>query len=786
MRRFLTLVCLLCLAIPAGISISGCTRNPGAAYCNGLGYGLKDTDLDVLTLQPQTTGISIAYGQTHSVSPPTATTCKGTSAAVTSFTWGTSNNQLADVSPSGTICAGTWNRNSGGGIANYTICTPPTSPAASAVAYLTATSNAVTSNPVAIYVHAPVTALSLVGPTQCLSQGAQWPTPLDVRAYYEIGGAQTLLCAPNSTSVPSCSSAIGAVTYNVTTSSVAEIDNVTNLITAEMPGDSAITASISGTGGIAGYFSTCPPASIKVALADGATSGTVTQGVTQNLVTTVTDTNGNNITGLSLVYQSTDPMDISTGAEGAITANYPAVASITAICEPTSCNPAPINVFGEYGNGLSLASDPVIVTVPGTASQYAWYGAPGQSQYLVPVNMLDGTVGSTIRLPYVPNSMLADASAANIYFGSSHELMAISTVSGTLSTQNTSVPGMVLAVSPNNTTLVINDQSRQILDIFSLSGGIESSHGGMGTSASFAPDNQTVYITDSAAAGAGHSDTLYVFNNSTGWSISPLPSSNAATCASSSSCRARSLAVTVPSVGAYSSGTSTVANTWCPSGTVGNYANMTLYPQADVVPAQTDVLAATTDGKHILGAALVGAGVTLTDIGVTIPTTVCPGVASGAALGSALTPLFTGGAVTATKQVNVSATAVNQIVASPASNLAFVTYSADATNTNATLPYYIPAATGAGTLNYVTLTNGAAISAPVAGTFTPDNSLFLVSTAGDNQIHSINVKTLTDTQQISPNLPGCTVATDLGCTLSGAGGGIVPATAIVVKPRSTT
>ena len=45
MRRFLTLVCLLCLAIPAGISISGCTRNPGANYCNGLGYGMKITDV---------------------------------------------------------------------------------------------------------------------------------------------------------------------------------------------------------------------------------------------------------------------------------------------------------------------------------------------------------------------------------------------------------------------------------------------------------------------------------------------------------------------------------------------------------------------------------------------------------------------------------------------------------------------------------------------------------------------------------------------------------------------
>jgi hypothetical protein len=44
----------------------------------------------------------------------------------------------------------------------------------------------------------------------------------------------------------------------------------------------------------------------------------------------------------------------------------------------------------------------------------------------------------------------------------------------------------------------------------------------------------------------------------------------------------------------------------------------------------------------------------------------------------------------------------------------------------------------------------------------------------------------TDTQQISPNLPACTPdGNDLGCTYTGTGT-VVPATAIVVKPRPTT
>ena len=77
MRRFLTLVCLLCLAVPAGITISSCSRNPGANYCNGLGYGMKITDVDTITLQPATTGISLAFGQTQQSSAPSATYLQG-------------------------------------------------------------------------------------------------------------------------------------------------------------------------------------------------------------------------------------------------------------------------------------------------------------------------------------------------------------------------------------------------------------------------------------------------------------------------------------------------------------------------------------------------------------------------------------------------------------------------------------------------------------------------------------------------------------------------------------
>ncbi|HEV2215303.1 MAG TPA: hypothetical protein VGR64_08450, partial [Terracidiphilus sp.] len=112
------------------------------------------------------------------------------------------------------------------------------------------------------------------------------------------------------------------------------------------------------------------------------------------------------------------------------------------------------------------------------------------------------------------------------------------------------------------------------------------------------------------------------------------------------------------------------------------------------------------------------------------------------------------------------------------------------TTTGANLPYYIPGTGGAaGTLGYVSLAGSASITAPVAGAFSPDDTLFFVSTTGDNKVHYINVQTLTDTQQISPNLPACTPlsqgGTDPGCTYTGTDT-VVPATVVTVKPRTTT
>ncbi|MGA7832898.1 MAG: hypothetical protein WCA21_18220 [Terracidiphilus sp.] len=846
MRRFLTLTCLLCLAIPTGISISGCTRNPGANYCNGLGYGTKISDITSITLSPVTSGISLAYGQTKQMSNPLAYTCKNDIAtAPSSYTYGTTNNQLVDISPSGNICAGTWNRNTGGGIANYTICSPPsvvptTGGLPYATAYVTASAQSVVSNPVEIFVHAQVTSITLVTQStlpslnaqQCFSQGQS--TVLDGQACFAgPNNVQQVLCAPASvvasgnyacsggvpagvTSIPNCTAALGTFNYSVGNSSIANLatNTTTNqvTITAGQPGTTPITASVAGSGSSAGFFSTCPPESITLTLEDGSTSGIINPGTTQNLKTTVLDTQGKPITGMELDYQSTDPIDITAGASGAISVTLPGQASVYAICQPSSCNFAPVYDLGLFGTGLPLSSNPVNITTKGAASNYLWFSAPGQSQYMIPVELFagtTGTVGSTIRLPYVPNSMMMDEAGDTIYLGSARELMVFSTLSSSVSKVDPAVPGVVLAVAPDNQLMLINDQQLHRFYLYNPTSGVSSTFAGMGSAAAWTPDSKTLYITDSAAlnnaaAGiTGHTDTLYVYNQNTGWVTQDLS-------ASTSTGGSTSLAVTIPSVGAYLSGSAgfnTVAHTWCPTGTVGNYSSLNLYPQSDSLAEQTDVLAATTDGEHILGAALAGGGITLSDIGVTIPTTTCAEKTTGTAPNQVETltaPLATNPALIASISIpnsQVNATAVNQVVTSPASNLAFITYTGS--TAGAQLPYYEPkpytqsAGGTQGALNYLPLVGGSAITAPLAGAFSPDDQYFFVSTAGDNKIHYISVPLVSsdpahaDTEQISPNLPACTPISagglDLGCQFSGPGSvTVVPATAIAVKPRATT
>jgi hypothetical protein len=134
----------------------------------------------------------------------------------------------------------------------------------------------------------------------------------------------------------------------------------------------------------------------------------------------------------------------------------------------------------------------------------------------------------------------------------------------------------------------------------------------------------------------------------------------------------------------------------------------------------------------------------------------------------------------------ITAGSITGVLPTSDSTLAVVTYTLP-TGSGGTLPSYLPAyapaASGAGTLSYVTLSGTA--TAPLAGVISGDNTTIFAGTAGDNLVHIINRSTLTDSPVSSELVPGLTVAPSLVSPTLPAGS-IVPVNLLVQKPRKTT
>ena len=325
--------------------------------------------------------------------------------------------------------------------------------------------------------------------------------------------------------------------------------------------------------------------------------------------------------------------------------------------------------------------------------------------------------------------------------------------------------------------------------LYTPSNGTYTSFAGIAEKAYFTPDGLTVYIVGDGV--------LYVHNNFTGWSVETLPATQATT--TSGVCPATNttspiptdptsyppnttanpnntynkfcspdLAVTIPAAAVFLSGAQTSAYGHCPETTVKPVVN---YPEASAVAAASDHVAATTDGKHIIGASANPA--TLTDLSVTVPIDACPTDANGQTTGLVLNPPPQ---VSQVSLAGYGITNIDQVVAATNSLEAFITYTSAATAPpagGALLPVYKPSTTAGtlGTLSSVTLTGNAL--APVAGIFSPDNAIFFAGTTGDDQLHLIDTTTLLDTRQIDPKL------TDIN-------GNPLPPVFLAVKPRPTT
>ena len=511
MRRFVTLAVLLLFTVPFGVSISGCSKKAPTIFCDGGDSGIPVGQVTTINLQPKITGISLNFAQIGQVSTPTAADCKGTTETVAKYTYatfladGTPDMTIADVEPTnGRLCAGTWNRNTGGGIPDFTTCNPTYK---SGTVFVVASGDGANSNPLPIYVHPVVTSVVL-GPlsSDCINDPATNCSPAafgnqqvsctvdpgtgcctapvnNVAAFATTNGCESQgttgqLAArvyQNASTTPAnnISCRVGHLSYVPQTAAIVTIDQ-NGVATAQQPGSTVITANISNAGSSAGFFSTCPPTSITLTVpgiqGSNPNSVIVNPNNTQPITSTVMDKNGTILTGLALEFESTTPTTIPAVAAGTVTPTFPGAAAITAICQPPSCNPSPFNQIGLYGNGKPVTSNPITVTAPGINSTNL-YIASTNSLYLVPVDFTQPQQGAPVRLPFLPNSMVISNDGSSIYMGSAFEIMTFSAGSNTVTAQDTTVTGAVLAVSPDGSTLVITDPIRQFVYLYTASGG---------------------------------------------------------------------------------------------------------------------------------------------------------------------------------------------------------------------------------------------------------------------------------------------------------------------------
>ena len=295
-----------------------------------------------------------------------------------------------------------------------------------------------------------------------------------------------------------------------------------------------------------------------------------------------------------------------------------------------------------------------------------------------------------------------------------------------------------------------------------------TSYGGVATSSQWTPDSNTVYITTTGG-------NILTYSTFTGWQSTALNGNGIDK-------TYKDVAVMVPSIGAYFAGTDTEGRSYCPLTTVSDATTPptttnVFAPLADEDSAPTDQIAATTDGKHILGATVTTAPAQLNDILLAVPSTagVCTTVPNGSSVS------FTSSHTTYPLS-GITATSITGVEPTSNTTLSFVTY----TGSSGLLPYYVIPSSGTGTVNYLTLGNGAtATSAPVSGVVSTDNTTFYVGTSGasaadtssaNNDVHIISLTgtTPTETGILSPNLPAFT------------GSGYAPVNMLAQRPIKST
>jgi hypothetical protein len=472
------------------------------------------------------------------------------------------------------------------------------------------------------------------------------------------------------------------------------------------------------------------------------------QNVPLEFTATVIDTNGKPLTNIPLTYISTDPVTVPTSSN-TVTPTYPGAAAITAVCQPPTCNTAPYNLIGLYGNGTPVTSQPVDTIATGTGNSTVLYIASTNSQYLLPYDFTVTTQATPTRLPYAPNSLILSEDGTTIYMGTPNELMIYNTSTNSVTRQDTTVNGLVLAISPNNADLVITDPIRQLTYIYAVASGVITEYGGVATTAKFSNDSTTVYITT-------NNQQLLVYSTYTGWRTQAL------------GIQPSGVAPTVPNAGVYLAGSYIDVHSNCPTTTVVNpntgidqTTSNVFYPSVATVPVvasnpvipgssasyfyPTNNIASTNDGLHEIATTPTA----LTDISTNRKSGACP---SATNTGSPNLITFSNTPGTPIPFTVAAPTAITSVLPTSDSDFVFVTYY----GAGGVVPQYSLTTSTLSNIALQTLAGNPAPVAPEAGVVSSDNQTLFVGTSGDNLVHLLTrgANGFSDaTAPLTPSLP---------------------------------
>lgn len=420
----------------------------------GCGHSSSTTTTsNTITVTPSS--LSMNLGDVASVS---ASVVDSTGTAITSpppITFASSNAAIVTVSSAGSVCAGTWD-------SAFIVCDASHSQAGSA--NITVSSGTLTTSiPVFTHLHVDRVTVS--------------PDAVDCRS---SGQTQQLTAKAFSNGVD-VSGAVGPFTWTSQSTDVATVDT-NGVVTAKTPGQTVVFASVSAVSSVPATWVTCPVETIRVHVANvsDTTFSIAAAGSTSQLAADVTDSHGVAVSP-PLTWSSSQPAVATVNSAALVTAVGAGATGITASCAG-SCNIGAAAVYSNVAIG----------TVAGTSATTVYATGSGATT-LIPIDSGTNTAGTAITLPSAPNSFLFSLQGTKGYLGSSAGLITLDVASNSVS-QNTTVPGTVLAVSPDGNHVIV--ASSNLVTVLGVGTNVQTDTASISgvTAADFTRDSLGAYI----------------------------------------------------------------------------------------------------------------------------------------------------------------------------------------------------------------------------------------------------------------------------------------------------